>query len=161
LRRGLLFFQSATVSPAHQDRIELALNHSLDKFAHPLAYPSFDRMGGIRPLTPWRSRFIPSWFSCSCSRGRTFRHEGWKAGRNSIWTRSRRRREVEDAADSYVDSLKSPPQQQSRVEFEEFRAALAKLPSDPAGGPASDRRVEFLVHGRSPRHFSARCQPEA
>ena len=41
-----------------------------------------------------------------------------------IWTRSRRRREVEDGADSYVDSLKSPPQQQSRVEFEEFRAAL-------------------------------------
>ena len=42
----------------------------------------------------------------------------------------KRRREVEDAAGSYVDSLKSPPQQQSRVEFEEFRAALAKLPSD-------------------------------
>jgi RNA polymerase sigma-70 factor (ECF subfamily) len=26
--------------------------------------------------------------------------------------------------------LKSPPQQPSRVEFEEFRVALAKLPSD-------------------------------
>ena len=42
----------------------------------------------------------------------------------------KRRREVEDAAGSYVDSLKSPPQQPSRVEFEEFRVALAKLPSD-------------------------------
>ena len=41
----------------------------------------------------------------------------------------KRRREVEDAAGSYVDSLKSPPQQPSRVEFEEFRVALAKLPS--------------------------------
>jgi RNA polymerase sigma-70 factor (ECF subfamily) len=42
----------------------------------------------------------------------------------------KRRREIEDAAGSYVDSLKSPPQQPSRVEFEEFRVALAKLPSD-------------------------------
>jgi RNA polymerase sigma-70 factor, ECF subfamily len=41
----------------------------------------------------------------------------------------KRRRKVEDAAGSYVDS-KSPPQQPSRVEFEEFRVALAKLPSD-------------------------------
>jgi RNA polymerase sigma-70 factor (ECF subfamily) len=28
------------------------------------------------------------------------------------------------------DSLKSPPEQQSRVEFEEFRVALAELPCD-------------------------------
>jgi RNA polymerase sigma-70 factor (ECF subfamily) len=42
----------------------------------------------------------------------------------------KRRREIEDAAGSYVDSLKSPPPQQSRVELEEFRVALAKLPSD-------------------------------
>ena len=35
----------------------------------------------------------------------------------------KRRREVADAAGSYVDSLKSPPQQPSRVEFEEFRVA--------------------------------------
>jgi RNA polymerase sigma-70 factor, ECF subfamily len=41
----------------------------------------------------------------------------------------KRRREIEDAAGSYVDSLKSPPQQPSRVELEEFRVALAKLPS--------------------------------
>jgi RNA polymerase sigma-70 factor (ECF subfamily) len=36
---------------------------------------------------------------------------------------------TQDAAGSYADSLKSPPQQQSRMEFEEFRVALAKLPS--------------------------------
>jgi RNA polymerase sigma-70 factor (ECF subfamily) len=42
----------------------------------------------------------------------------------------KRRREVEDADGSYVDSLKSPPEQQGRVEFEEFRVALAKLPPD-------------------------------
>ena len=41
----------------------------------------------------------------------------------------KRRREVEDANGRHVDSLKSPPEQHSRVEFEEFRAALAKLPS--------------------------------
>ena len=42
----------------------------------------------------------------------------------------KRRREVEDTDGSYADSLKSHPEQQSRVEFEEFRTALAKLPSD-------------------------------
>ena len=42
----------------------------------------------------------------------------------------KRRREVEDADGSYADSLKSQPEQNSRVEFEEFRGALSKLPSD-------------------------------
>ena len=42
----------------------------------------------------------------------------------------KRRREVEDADGSYAESLKSHPEQQSRVEFEEFRVALAKLPPD-------------------------------
>lgn len=42
----------------------------------------------------------------------------------------KRRREVEDADGSYADSLKSQPEQSGRVEFEEFRTALAKLPSD-------------------------------
>jgi RNA polymerase sigma-70 factor (ECF subfamily) len=38
----------------------------------------------------------------------------------------KRRREVEDTDGSYAESLKSHPEQQSRVEFEEFRVALAK-----------------------------------
>jgi hypothetical protein len=42
----------------------------------------------------------------------------------------KRRREVEDTDGSYVGSLKSSPQQHSRVEFEEFRGALAKLLPD-------------------------------
>jgi len=42
----------------------------------------------------------------------------------------KRRREVEDADGSYAESLKSQPEQHGRVEFEEFRAALAKLPPD-------------------------------
>ena len=42
----------------------------------------------------------------------------------------KRRREVEDADGSYAQSLKSQPEQMSRVEFEEFRTALAKLPHD-------------------------------
>jgi RNA polymerase sigma-70 factor (ECF subfamily) len=42
----------------------------------------------------------------------------------------KRRREVEDADGSYAESMKSHPEQSSRVEFEEFRAALSKLPED-------------------------------
>jgi RNA polymerase sigma-70 factor (ECF subfamily) len=42
----------------------------------------------------------------------------------------KRRREVEDADGSYAETLKSQPEQTSRVEFEEFRQALAKLPDD-------------------------------
>jgi RNA polymerase sigma-70 factor (ECF subfamily) len=42
----------------------------------------------------------------------------------------KRRREVEDTDGSYADSLKSHPEQHSRLEFEEFRGALAKLPPD-------------------------------
>lgn len=42
----------------------------------------------------------------------------------------KRRREVEDADGSYADSLKSQPEQGSRLEFNEFRAALDKLPPD-------------------------------
>src|SRR5216110_56326 len=42
----------------------------------------------------------------------------------------KRRREVEDTDGSYAKSLKSHPEQNSRLEFQEFRAALAKLPPD-------------------------------
>ena len=40
----------------------------------------------------------------------------------------KRRREVEDADGGYLDGLKSPPEQYSRLEFKELFAALAKLP---------------------------------
>jgi RNA polymerase sigma-70 factor (ECF subfamily) len=42
----------------------------------------------------------------------------------------KRRREVEDTDGTYAESLKSHPEQGSRLEFQEFRAALAKLPPD-------------------------------
>ena len=42
----------------------------------------------------------------------------------------KRRREVPDGEGTYAETLKSQPEQTSRVEFEEFRTALAKLPSD-------------------------------
>src|SRR6202140_2860927 len=42
----------------------------------------------------------------------------------------KRRREVEDGDGRYAESLKSHPEQPGRVEFEEFRAALATLPAD-------------------------------
>ena len=42
----------------------------------------------------------------------------------------KRRREVEDADGSYAERLKSQPEQTGRVEFTEFRTALAQLPPD-------------------------------
>ena len=42
----------------------------------------------------------------------------------------KRRREVEDADGSYAASLKSQPEQTSRIEFQEFQEALGKLPPD-------------------------------
>ncbi|HXW26652.1 MAG TPA: sigma-70 family RNA polymerase sigma factor [Xanthobacteraceae bacterium] len=42
----------------------------------------------------------------------------------------KRRREVEDGDGTYAETLKSQPEQEARVEFREFRAALAKLPPD-------------------------------
>jgi len=42
----------------------------------------------------------------------------------------KRRREVEDPEGRYADQLKGHPEQVGRIEFGEFRAALAKLPHD-------------------------------
>src|SRR6266481_9693615 len=42
----------------------------------------------------------------------------------------KRRREVEDTEGRYAENLKSHPEQHGRVEFQEFRTALAKLPAD-------------------------------
>ena len=42
----------------------------------------------------------------------------------------KRRREVEDVDGRYAETLKSHPEQNGRVEFEELRVALTKLPSD-------------------------------
>ena len=42
----------------------------------------------------------------------------------------KRRREVEDAEGNYAKTLKSQPGQNAHLEFEEFRAALDKLPQD-------------------------------
>lgn len=42
----------------------------------------------------------------------------------------KRRREVEDADGRFADNLKSQPEQFERVEFQEFRTALAQLPPE-------------------------------
>ncbi|MBK5960224.1 RNA polymerase subunit sigma [Rhodoplanes elegans] len=42
----------------------------------------------------------------------------------------KRRREVPDSDGTYADSMKTQPEQSSKVEFEEFREALGKLPPD-------------------------------
>ena len=57
----------------------------------------------------------------------------------------KRRREVEDADGSYAESLKSHPEQHSRLEFEEFRTALAKLPPDQREALHPGRRVGLLL----------------
>ena len=44
--------------------------------------------------------------------------------------RRKRRREVEDVDGHYAEMLKTEPEQTARVEFGEFRAALAKLPPE-------------------------------
>ena len=46
----------------------------------------------------------------------------------------KRRREIEDPDGRYAEILKSHPAQVGRVEFEEFRGALGKLPAGPARG---------------------------
>jgi RNA polymerase sigma-70 factor, ECF subfamily len=42
----------------------------------------------------------------------------------------RRQREVEDTDGNYAGTLKSQPEQSARIDFSEFRAALAKLPPE-------------------------------
>src|SRR3974390_686447 len=42
----------------------------------------------------------------------------------------KRRREIEDADGRFAETLKTHPEQNSRIEFEEFQQALAKLPAD-------------------------------
>jgi RNA polymerase sigma-70 factor (ECF subfamily) len=42
----------------------------------------------------------------------------------------KRRREVEDNDGRFAETLKTHPEQNSRIEFEEFQQALAKLPAD-------------------------------
>jgi RNA polymerase sigma-70 factor (ECF subfamily) len=56
---------------------------------------------------------------------------GWLATilRNCFLSEVRKRqKEVEDAEGSYVAGLRSAPEQESRINFKEFQAALAKLP---------------------------------
>ncbi len=49
--------------------------------------------------------------------------------RNCFLSEARKRsKEVEDVEGSYVGRLLSAPEQESRIELQEFRAALAKLP---------------------------------
>jgi len=51
--------------------------------------------------------------------------------RNCFLSEARKRcKEVEDVKGSYVESLRSAPEQESRLGMEEFRAALGKLPFD-------------------------------
>jgi len=42
----------------------------------------------------------------------------------------KRRREVEDVDGRFAENLKTPPEQHSRLEFQEFRQALTQLPAD-------------------------------
>ncbi len=68
----------------------------------------------------------------------------------------KRRREVEDADGSYAESLKSHPEQHSRVEFEEFRVALAQAAVGPARGAASWWARRASPTRRRPRSATAR-----
>ncbi|MPZ58815.1 MAG: sigma-70 family RNA polymerase sigma factor [Rhizobiales bacterium] len=62
--------------------------------------------------------------------------------RNLFYANYRKlRREVEDGDGRYAASLKSQPEQESKLEFEELRAALAKL--------APDQREALILIGAS------------
>src|SRR6266480_864756 len=67
----------------------------------------------------------------------------------------KRRREVEDTDGSYAETLKSHPEQQSHVEFEEFRAARSKLPGVAANRGPTRARV-CMEAGRQERAIN--CQ---
>ena len=64
----------------------------------------------------------------------------------------KRRREVEDADGHHVGSLKSPPPQDSQLEFEEFRRALARLPID-----QREALIDFGALGFSCEEAAAIC----
>ena len=59
----------------------------------------------------------------------------------------KRRREVEDGDGGYAASLKSPPEQPGRIEFEEFRTALATLPPDQREALILVGRARLLLRG--------------
>jgi len=66
----------------------------------------------------------------------------------------KRRREVEDADGSYAKTLKAQPAQNAHLEFEEFRAALDKLPQDQREALIL-WRLRLLLRGRG-RHLRLR-----
>jgi RNA polymerase sigma-70 factor (ECF subfamily) len=64
-----------------------------------------------------------------------------------------RKREVEDADGAYAARLKTHPDQQTRLDFEDFRAALTTLPPD-------QREALLLIgaQGMSYEEAAAMCQ---
>ena len=67
----------------------------------------------------------------------------------------KRRREVEDTDGSYAESLKSHPEQASRLEFQEFRTALVEAAARSARGADPRRRLRLLLRG-SREHLRVR-----
>jgi RNA polymerase sigma-70 factor, ECF subfamily len=69
--------------------------------------------------------------------------------RNQYLSEARKhRREVEDTTGAYADALRSIPEQDARIAFEEFLAALATLPRD-------QQEVLLLVGGLGLRNDEA------
>ncbi len=72
--------------------------------------------------------------------------------RNRFLGQCRKRwREVEDVDGHYAEMLKTEPEQTARVEFGEFRAALAELPSE-------QRQALLLVGASDPSYDEAAAQ---
>jgi RNA polymerase sigma-70 factor (ECF subfamily) len=59
----------------------------------------------------------------------------------------KRQREVQDAGGYYVETLKGEPEQTARLQFSEFRAALAKL--------SSEQRQALILVGASNLSYAA------
>jgi RNA polymerase sigma-70 factor, ECF subfamily len=112
-------------SPAERDNIVAAIPHlrafailfcgnvdRADDFLHEALLRALASINSVRPGTNLR---------------------GWLFAilRNLIRSDDHKRRgQVEDTDGSYVDSLKSPPEQRGRLELEDVRVALTKLPSN-------------------------------
>jgi RNA polymerase sigma-70 factor, ECF subfamily len=112
-------------SPAERDNIVAAIPHlrafailfcgnvdRADDFLHEALLRALASINSVRPGTNLR---------------------GWLFAilRNLIRSDDHKRRgQVEDTDGSYVDSLKSPPERHGRLELQEVRVALPKLPSN-------------------------------
>ncbi len=139
---------SVVIEPAVRDAMYAALPH-LRAFAISLT-GSLDRADDLVQETLLRALSNLDRFE----RGTNLQAWMFTILRNLFHSEYRkRRREVDDPEGAYAGRLKAHPEQQSHLDFEDFRGALAKLPPD-------QREALLLVgaEGMSYEDAAAICQ---